>query len=211
MSLIEVIVAMALFGVVTSAVLGVFSFAVGTQMREQRTLACAEVANRLILAYLDDRSTMPDPNKTLEYGSPDQPLKFRWEYREDPITLVETGGDSRDRTRSSPLRMDRFRQVTVHVWLGEESAGAFRPADWVPQVTITRMFDPLFTRNPDSFIKIMTDPANLRRFMEYMQGIYSNGGNAPPPHGTPITNPKPPTGTILPGGAFGQQKVKKIG
>lgn len=209
MTFLEVIVALALFGVVASAVVGVFSFAVGAQLREQRTLACGEVANRLILAYLDDRTTMPDPSRTLEYGSPDTPLKFRWEYREDPVTLVEVGNDSRDRSRASPLRMDRYRQVTVRVWLAEESGGAFKRADWVPQVTMTRMFDPLYTRNPDSFIKIMTDPANLRRFMEYMQGIYSNGGNAAPySSGNPLIGPPGSgPGVINPKGAFGKKKT----
>ena len=217
MTFLEVVVAMALFGVVASAIIGVFSFTMGSQLREQRTLACAEVGNRLVLAYLDDRTTMPDPNKTLEYGPDDHPIKFRWEYREDPITLVESGADARDHSRTSPLRQDRFRQITVHVWLAEESGGSFHAEDWTPQVTLTRMFDPLYTRNPDSFMKVMTDPANLRRFMDDMQGNYHNAGNAAPPaHPTPITRPPTQNGggrgtSLQPGGAFGKGKPVPIG
>jgi prepilin-type N-terminal cleavage/methylation domain-containing protein len=205
MTFIEVVFAMALFGVVAASVLGVISFSLNAQLREQRTLACAEVANRMVLAYLDDSTSMPDPHKTLEYGPSEDPLKFRWEYREDGVTLVESGGDARDRSRVSPLRQDRFRQITVHVWLGEESGGTYGPDESTPQVTLTRMFDPLYTRNPDSFMKMMMDPAGRQRFFDYMQGNYRNTGNAA--GSTPATQLTGPQqmgrGIINPVGAFG--------
>ncbi len=180
MSFLEVVIATAMFGVVAAAIVGVFSFTVGTQLREQRTLACAEVANRLVLSYLDDKTKMPDPRNTVEYGPPETPLQFRWEYREDPVSIVEGNRDSRDKNREpSPLRADRFRQVTVHVWLGEVSGGSRVPGEGTPQYTLTRMFDPLYPRNPDSFMAFLMSPQGREQFFNYMQGKYTNGGNAP--------------------------------
>lgn len=212
MSLLEVIVATAMFSVVAAAIVGVFSFTVGTQLREQRTLACAEVANRMVLSYLDDKTKMPDPHKTLEYGPGDTPMKFRWEYREDPISLVENNSDARDKTRSpSPLRGDRFRQVTVHVWLGEESGGGFSPDEGVPQFTLTRMFDPMYLRNPDSSMATMMSPTGRAQFIDVMQGNYSNLGNAPQiQRGTrPVIGGG--SGRLRPGDAFGRSRMSGRG
>lgn len=180
MSFLEVLIATAMFAVVAAAIVGVFSFTVGTQLREQRTLACAEVANRLVLSYLDDKTKMPDPHNTVEYGPPDGLLKFRWEYREDPVSIIEANRDGRDKNREpSPLRADRFRQVSVHVWLGEESGGSRVPGPGTPEYTLTRMFDPLYPRNPDSFMAFLMSPQGREQFFKVMQGVYTNPGNAP--------------------------------
>lgn len=205
MTFLEVVVATAMFGVVAAAIVGVFSFTVGTQLREQRMLACAEVANRLVLSYLDDKTKMPDPNKTLEYGPGETPIKFRWEYREDAVSLVENSSDARDKNRApSPLRGDRFRQVTVHVWLAEESGGSRSPGAGTPEFTLSRMFDPLYPRNPDSFMEMMLSPTGRTQFFDVMQGKYSNSGNAPQIQrgSRPVIGGG--SGRVRPGDAFGR-------
>jgi type II secretory pathway pseudopilin PulG len=181
MSFLEVIFATALFGIVAASILGVFSFTINAMSREQRQLACAEVAHRLIMAYMDDKTEMPDTNKTIEYGPGESPLHFRWEYREDPITLVEPKKDRRLKIRESPIRSDRFRQVTVRAWLAEESGGTLRPEESTPQITLTRMYDPLFMRNPDSFINMVMSPKGQPEFLRGLQGKDELKGNAPAP------------------------------
>ncbi len=205
MTFLEVVVATAMFGVVAAAIVGVFSFTVGTQLREQRNLACAEVANRLVLAYLDDKTKMPDPHKTVEYGPTDTPMKFRWEYREDPVSIVEANRDARDKTREpSPLRADRFRQVSIHVWLSDESGGNVVPTEGTPQFTLTRMFDPLYPRNPDSFMATMMSPAGRTQFFDVMQGKYTDGGTAPKiQKGSRPTIGSSGNGRVGPSDAFG--------
>jgi len=181
MTFLEVVFATALFGLVAASILGVFSFTMNAVSREQKLLACSEVANRLIMAYMDDRTTMPDPSKTVEYGPEERPLKFRWEYREDPITLVEPKQDVRANQTDRPLRADRFRQVTVHVWLSEDSGGSRNPDDTTPQTTLTRMYDPLFLRNPDSFINMVMTPSSQARIISELQGNAPALGNAAAP------------------------------
>lgn len=181
MTFLEVVVATAMFGVVAASIVGVFSFAVGTQVRQQRLLACAEVANRLIISYMDDSTSLPDPNKTVEFGPKDNALKFRWEYREDPLVLVESNSDKRDAASLGPLSNDRYKQVTVHVWLAEESGGSRAPTDTTPQVTLTRMFDPVYPRNPDSFMNMIRNPKGFQGLMDSMQGFNRERGNAAAP------------------------------
>jgi len=181
MSFLEIIFATALFGIVAASILGVFSFTINAMSREQRQLACAEVAHRLIMAYMDDKTAMPDTSKTIEYGPAESPLKFRWEYREDMIALVEPKEDRRLKIRESPVRSDRFRQVTVRAWLSEESGGTVKPEESTPQVTLTRMYDPLFMRNPDSFLNSIFSTSGQRVFIEDLQGKGQLRGNAPAP------------------------------
>jgi type II secretory pathway pseudopilin PulG len=171
MTFIEIVVAFALLGIVAAAMFGMMSFATGMQVRGQRMLACAEVANRLMLKYLDDSTTMPTEPKVQVYGPDNAPAKFRWEYHEDPIQLVEANADARDQTRASTLPTDRFLQVTFKVWLSEESGGARFPDESTPCITLTRMLDPLYPRNPDSFMSMLQNPQGFQNFMNQMMGF----------------------------------------
>src|SRR5207248_8622364 len=114
---LEVVFATAMLAIVAGALFGVFDFAMASEAREQHRLGAAELANRLVLNYLDNPSGMPDPHKLIEYGPSEAPSKYRWEYVEEPVRVVEAAGDQRDKSRESPLKNDRFRQVTVRVWL----------------------------------------------------------------------------------------------
>lgn len=171
MTFLEVVAATALMAIVAASIFGVFGFVAASQSRDMQKLAAMEVANRLILAYLDDPVNMPDPNKTVDYGPPEAPLRFRWDYREEPVVVVEAAADQRDRTRQSPLTNDRFRQVTVRVWLSEQSGGARRPDVSTPMATLTRMLDPVAPRNPDSFMNMLQDPRGFEELMRRMMGV----------------------------------------
>ena len=86
---LEVVVGVALLGIVTAAMLGTINFATGIQLRQARMLACSEVANRLVLEYLDDPTKLPDPGKTVEYGPPEAPACRKEKgARTDPTLLT---------------------------------------------------------------------------------------------------------------------------
>jgi type II secretory pathway pseudopilin PulG len=185
MTFLEVVAAFALLGVVTAAIFGVFGFVSGTQLRQQRMLGCAEVANRLMLQYLDEPTGMPDTHKPVEYGPQGAPARFRWDYSEDPVQITEVLADQRDQSRQSPFSPDRFRQVTIRVWLSEESGGSRFPEGDTPSATLSRMVDPMAPRNPDSFMNMLQNPEAFRQFMQTMMGFQGNtvrggtpGGNA---------------------------------
>lgn len=188
MSLLEVVFAVALLGMVVASIASLFGFATNYQLRERQRLAAAEVAHRLLLSYLDDPSEMPDPSMPVEYGPPEAPARFRWEYREDPVGLIEVGGDQRDASRQSPLRSDRFRLITVRVWLSEESGGSRTPDGGTPSVTLARMIDPVAIRNPDSALHMLSTERGQRRWIEAMGMI---------------------PGANIPGGQAGQQRLNR--
>lgn len=170
MTFLEVVFATAMLGMVVASIMGVMNFAISAEAKEQRRLGAAELANRLVLNYLDSPSGMPDPHKAIEYGPPEALLKYRWEYAEEPVRLVEPAGDQRDSARVSPLKNDRFRQVTVRVWLSEESGGSLTPEASTPSATLSRMLDPVTPRNPDSYMAMIKNPGDFERLIKAFMG-----------------------------------------
>lgn len=167
MTFLECVAATALLGLAAATIFGLFDALVANQVRGHRRLAAMELANRLVLMYLDDPLGMPEPTKALEYG----PDLYRWELREQRLTLTEAVPEGRDRNRPSPLPLDRFNEVAVRVWLSEQSGGNRDGSGAVPQATLSRMFDPLFFRNPDSTEAQFKDPVRWQRYMERLMGF----------------------------------------
>lgn len=177
---LEIVCGTALLGIVAATIFSVFGFITLSQVREQRMLACAEVANRLMLNYLDNPAGMPDPNNVVEYGPVDSPAKFRWDVKEERVELHEARPEGRDTTREGPLRRDRMKQVTIRAWLSEQSGGAQTLDSSVPQVTLARMVDPLALRNPDSTENMLKDPAAYQKWFEAMMGFTQGQAVAAP-------------------------------
>ncbi|MFN0134056.1 MAG: type II secretion system protein [Phycisphaerales bacterium] len=175
MTFLEVVFASVLLALVAGSMFAAFAFIFTSQAREQARLGAFEVANRLILSYLDDSTKMPDSNKTLDYGPPEALQRFRWQYKEEPLTLYEVAGENRDQSRQSPLSNDRFKRVTVRVWLSEYSGGSPNFEGTSVQATVTRMLDPIAPRNPDSYMNMIQSPEGLQKLVEQLMGTNQSG------------------------------------
>jgi hypothetical protein len=172
MTFLEAAAATALLGMVAAALVGVMSFLSASQARQALVLAASELANRLVLMYLDDPTAMPEGTRPIAYG----PHEYRWEYAEEPLTLIEAVPGGRDPGRPQTLDPNRFVQVTVRVWLSERSGGAARPVPGVPSATLTRMMDPVALRNPDSGDNLLNNPTRMQEFMRRMMGFRDGTG-----------------------------------
>lgn len=181
LTLIETVLAAAMLAMVAAGVFGAISSMVASQDRQQQRLGAAEVCNRLILQYLDDKEGMPDPNLPVAYAD----RRYRWTSKEEairtklPVTRAATDTSPRAGAAARSLSADRLKLVTVRAWLSEESGGSRTPEGLVPQFAITRVVDPLrFARNPDSFDHLLSTDAGMRRIMEELMG--ASGGQLPP-------------------------------
>lgn len=150
MSLIEIVFAMATLAAAAMLVFTAIGFVHARQRREQQRLACAEIANRLMLMRLDDEATLPDQHLAIAYSND----LYRWSLSETPVPMQESDAVKEARgqsTRTGGARRDRIRQITVTVWLGEDSGGSRDGSGDVPRFALGRLLDPLaFDRNPDS-------------------------------------------------------------
>ena len=201
MSFLEVVVALAILGMVAATSFAAIT-AITSQVRASRsTLAATELGNRLILQYMDDPTRMPQSSLPIEYAG----NRYRWTLREGSVTLNPAiPPESAERTSGSATRrLDRFKTISLTVWLGEESGGSYIPQESTPVATLTRLMDPYTLRNPDAIDRLMADPDRRAQFIE----AFTNPGagttpapgtpkspNAPksprnPPNSKPISNP----------------------
>jgi len=202
LTFLETLFASALLAIIAAAVFGALSFVLGRQHHEQRTLAAYELANRIILQYLDDPDQLPDSSLPLEYGKD----RFRWAMTIDPVTVTATSEAPKDAADTRRSMLDRVKQVSVRVWLGEESGGSreFAPDLPHPKAALTRIMYPMAYRNPDSFDRLINTDAGRRRLFDDMSG----GSDRSTPAGA---RPGSPSQPATPRGATPNSPARRVG
>ncbi|MBX3382198.1 MAG: hypothetical protein KF864_01690 [Phycisphaeraceae bacterium] len=191
---LEVVLSVVLLSMVTGAVLSAINGVVYQQTRQMHRLGAAELSNRLMLQYIDDKESMPQRGLPVAYGRD----LYRWELVEEPVSL--THGRAEVASRGNPnVNLNRLRRITIAVWLSEESGGTYLNDGITPSFTLSRVVDPVFgqLRNPDTANHILTNERLRRQFMEAITGM-SGGGSVPvtparptPARPTPSRTPQP--------------------
>lgn len=179
MTFLEVVLAVALLGLLTGTLaMAAGSLAAGRQ-RQAHRLACSELANALILQFIDDAKAMPGELTPVPYG----PDTFRFSLTESHATLtLDPAALSQERFSRTARTLDRLKQVTVRVWPSEESGGAFRFDPSLPHATLTRLVDPLSFSNPDTFnTRLETEAGMIEIFSNLMR---AESGQPPPAQNT---------------------------
>ncbi|MCC6228887.1 MAG: hypothetical protein IT432_06655 [Phycisphaerales bacterium] len=202
LTFLETLFASALLALVAAAVFGALSFVLGRQHHEQRTLAAYELANRIILQYLDDPDQLPDQALPLEYGKD----RFRWTLTIAPVTVTAANEAPKDAAETRRSLLDRVTQISVRVWLGEESGGSrdFEPDSPMPRAALSRIMYPMAYRNPDSFDRLINTDAGRRRLFDDMTG----GSDRSTPAGARPSSPSQPA---TPRGATPTSPPKPVG
>lgn len=189
LTFLEVVCAVGILALVVASVTAVVTFIVNSQQVQQRKLNATEVANRLMLIYLDD----PNELKRLGPFVPYDKLKYRWQLREGDVGVrsVKAGG-----VQGSVNSLDRFTNVTLVAWLSEESGGSSEPQPGVPIGKVSRLVDPVPLRNPDSLKNAVKDDSLraglIGNFVN--PGSRGNRGAPRPKPGNPVNPSKPAPG-----------------
>lgn len=196
LTLIETVLAVTLLAMVAAGVFSAISSMVAAQDRQQERLAAAELANRFMLQYLDDKDSMPDQMIPVAYAE----RRYRWSYTEEPvqIKLPDVRAPADTSQRGTPQQrtdlMTRFKLVKVRVWLGEESGGSASPGGFTPEFSLTRLVNSAnLARNPDSFQNQISTDAGMRRLMDEFLGTAGGGGGGGPAAGRPGAGGRPAT------------------
>ena len=165
MTFLEVMLATAMLAIVTASVFSAINFAIGSQSRQEQLLGAAEVASRVVVMYLDDPdAALAEQGKPMDYG----PYRYRWRADAEPIEL-QADADAEAQggpTSGGGVSLSNLQELSVQVWLSEESGGAYDPTPGVPQFALRRMLDmnPTF-RNPDSLQGAMEGGTLLERIL----------------------------------------------
>ncbi len=163
MTFLEVVFATVILAM-TVATMAATVAAISTQQwRSQKLLATAELANRLVIQYLDDADALPSQDLTVSYGADE----YRWKMRVTRVTatLDETvvRNIEEAQSRRSSATPDRLKKVVITVWLSEKSGGMLLADQGAPQSTLVRIVDPFAfgRRTPDSLTHKMEDTGKL--------------------------------------------------
>jgi type II secretory pathway pseudopilin PulG len=162
LTLLECVLASAMLGMVAAATLGTVSAIWGWQARQEATLGAAELANRLMLTYLDDDSELPSRSLPVAYG----PFRYHWDLKRTPAKMKDPVDLSPEVAERRAARVSagaaRIEFVQVRVWLSEDHPGGSREgAPESPQAVVERLVDPLAFRNPDSIKKMFGNMEKL--------------------------------------------------
>ncbi|MBC7771264.1 MAG: type II secretion system protein [Pyrinomonadaceae bacterium] len=174
MTLIEVVVSVLILGLITAAVAGAMSYTLGQQAYSNVRLGAYEVANRLVIQFLDDDSVMKDiRGKPIDYGN----RKYRWEYYVEKVEMKMKPNEPGS-NRASPNNLGRFELVTVRVWLDRNEVEAVGGVKDVPPLAeLSRLLDPIAPRNIDAMNRLASDTTRL---LEMVPRLGITGG-APSP------------------------------
>jgi len=172
-TLIEAVLATVLLGMVAATLASAVSYMSSSQSRMQQRLGAAELANRLILQYIDDQDAMPSSSLPIEY---DMDL-FRWTMDVAPVefTMAEPAVEEEANTIGSGINFERIRLVSIKVWLSEDSGGARGFSTELPNAQLTRLIDPLAFSNPDSLQTMLDTPGGMERLFERLMQIEDGG------------------------------------
>lgn len=162
---LEAVLASVLLAMVASTLAGSVAFMTRSQTRMDQKIGAAELANRLVLQYIDDRDSLPDKALPIEY---DVHL-YRWTLEEAPVEFVfdNVVADSSGGVGSG-ASLGRIKLITIRVWLSADSGGSLAYSSEVPNCTITRLIDPLAFNNPDSLETLLNQPGGIERLFESM-------------------------------------------
>ena len=207
LTFLETVLAAAILAMLAGVVFTAYNGMLASQRQQVRRLGAAEVCNRLILQYLDDKTSIPRPSTPIAYGGD----LYHWSLEETAVALQPARPDvAADRSGASSITVDRIQAITVQAWLSEESGGGVRPDGVIPAFAMTRMIDPLATRNLDSFGDLINNTQSVK-YQEYMANLqkYSTGarrGGSKPGAGSGKALANPSTGKVSGGSGSGEKK-----
>lgn len=169
-TLLEVVFATVVLALAIATMASTVGAISSQQGRSQHLLGAAELANRLIIQYLDDEQSMPSEALTVPYG--DDEYRFRLSVTRVQSTLdasIARAIEEVPTQQNGPLP-DRLKKIAVTVWLSEKSGGAYAINNGAPQQSIVRIVDPLalHRRPPESIQNLVESGAD--RIMSRIMG-----------------------------------------
>jgi len=168
---LEIVAATTLLALLAATLTAALGAVRAGEARAQAMLASAELAHRVIVMHLDDADSLPNPGLPIEYDG----RLYRWRLQQQNITIVPIGDGAPE---ASAAAVGRFRRLIVTVWLAPESGGAFDPDQpGSGAVTLTRIYDQLPMRNPDSIRAFIGDgdPESIRRLLDVVSPAGGGG------------------------------------
>ncbi len=169
LTLLEVILSVVILTGVATSIVSAIAYVEGADARDRRRLAAHEIANRLVLQWLDDNKAMPEAWLPIAYGD-------RYEFFYDlSITQVRMELNQKQvRTETVLQGLDRYRLVAVRVFDADYSDPR-RPVPGEELALLWRVYDPAYGRNPDATTRFGENEENILELINLILGLGGRG------------------------------------
>lgn len=158
-TLIEVVCASVILAIAVTMIASSVAAVTMADIRARQRLEALELANRLLLQFLDDKEAMPSESAHLESGLG----TYKYKLVESPIGLSFPEGSVFEASENQSRKvMDQTKLVSVTVWAATpDGVGGYTAGEQM--ATLARINNPLsvLSRNPDTMARIASDPSRL--------------------------------------------------
>ena len=161
-TLLEVILAVVLLALTVTAVMGAISAILGMESEGRRRLEAFEVANRIMLQYLDDEDGLPPKTLPITYGD----NKYFWSLDKTPARMVINR--KQESNGANLMALDRYLLIDVSVYQADQSG--MHEVKGEEYAAISRIIDPTNARNPDSIDTFSTNTDKIATLVKYATG-----------------------------------------
>ncbi|MCA3004749.1 MAG: hypothetical protein LW650_11865 [Planctomycetaceae bacterium] len=182
-TLLEVVLAAFLLSGVAAAVVGVLGTVQRSEQLRRERLAAYEVANRLILQYIDDADRMPERGLPIEYDN----RRFLWELDLLPLKISappDSVMEGNEGWAGFDGTVEALKYMSVRVWATEGDPGNPTRGGQLAQLTRLYFEYPLYSPNPDVQRRWLANPANRDRMIQAMLRGAANRPSGTPAGGT---------------------------
>lgn len=173
-SFLEAVLAAALLGILAAAIFSVLGYVWASDREDTLRLGAAEVANRIIISYLDDETSPKKLPEVISYGRE----QFRWELDDETVRIEEPNRRARvtaGQAGAVPNALVKLKEIRVTVW-HDDGTDASRAPGATPGVRLNRLVSPIAFRGSDTIDRLLNDPARMALLMQNLTGF-----EAPPP------------------------------
>ena len=167
---LEAVLAAALLGIISAGVLGSISFIWNLELQNRRELAAAEVANRIMVAYMDDATSLRSLPPVIYYENEG----YRWSADEDRVSLRDTNPQARvgtdGRQQDAAVIFGELVSLRVTAWHDDGTEAAFSPGAG-PSASIDRVINPLDFPSFDSLERLLENPERIELITRGLMGL----------------------------------------
>lgn len=170
---LEAILGMALVGILGGAIFGVLGYAWRIEIEARQTLAAAEIANRVLISYIDDPTSTAKLPELIDY----EQVRYRWSLNVTQTLLRDSFPDARTDREGAPSSseaLESMELVTVTAWLDDGSASSIAPGR-TPTFELERVINPFQYRGNDTLERLLQSPERQNRLLLQMIGVEGGG------------------------------------
>ena len=180
-SFLEAVLAAALLAIVASSIFSVIGYAMASDRQDAVRLGAAEVANRLLISYLDDSTSVNKLPDTIDYGN----STFRWDLDKDTVRIEEPNRRLRvtaGRSGAVPTALVQLKEIRVTVWQDDGTLASRQPGA-TPGVRLNRLINPFGYRGADSTERLLGSPERITELLKNISGVEDPGDSDSGPEG----------------------------